>query len=220
MLRIPPAHFRPDASYGGGYDAQSGRALRHHIASALASAHGLVLESDWPIGFARGRLLSDDRGGRAAAAGAAGRAGTGFQDGLGASRCTNSIRWPIMTPLFALQPAASAWHLAEVHAVTTGRNVSVAQLDSGVEVSHPDLAGQISIAENFVDAHPYVAEMHGNRSGGDHRGAGGQRDRHRGRRTRARLMALRACWEVGTTADCNSFTLAKAFSSLWTAGPP
>ena len=49
MLRIPPAHFRPDASYGGGYDAQSGRALRHHIASALASAHGLVLESDWPM---------------------------------------------------------------------------------------------------------------------------------------------------------------------------
>ena len=49
MLRIPPAHFRPDGGYGGGYDAQSGRTARHRIAAAVAAAHGLVVESDWPM---------------------------------------------------------------------------------------------------------------------------------------------------------------------------
>ena len=49
MVRIPPAHFQPDASYGGGYQAQSGRASRHRIATELASAHRLVIDSDWPM---------------------------------------------------------------------------------------------------------------------------------------------------------------------------
>jgi hypothetical protein len=210
MLRIPPAHFRPDASYGGGYDAQSGRALRHHIASALASAHGLVLESDWPM-VSLGvdcflMTVADERPLPALLDELAQDSRTAWAQPLHKfhSLAHND-------PLFALQPAASAWHLAELHAVTTGRNVSVAQLDSGVEVSHPDLAGQISIAENFVDAHPYVAERHGTAVAGIIAARADNGIGIAGVAPGARLMALRACWEVGTAADCNSFTLAKAF---------
>jgi hypothetical protein len=49
MLRIPPAHYQPDAGYGGEYGSQAGRAARRRIASELAAAHGLVVESEWPM---------------------------------------------------------------------------------------------------------------------------------------------------------------------------
>jgi len=49
MLRIPPAHYQPDAGYGGEYGSQAGRAARRRIASELAAAHGLVLESEWQM---------------------------------------------------------------------------------------------------------------------------------------------------------------------------
>src|SRR6185312_16369419 len=49
MLRLPAAHYRPDASYGGRYLDDSGRAARHRRAEALAQEHGLTLVDDWPM---------------------------------------------------------------------------------------------------------------------------------------------------------------------------
>jgi len=209
MVRVAPAHFRPDASYGGGYDAQSGREARRRIASELAAAHGLVLESEWPMASlgvdcflmtAPGQqplpaVLDDvERDSRAAWA------------------------QPLHTfhslahndPLFRLQPAATSWHLAEVHALSTGRHVTVAQLDSGVDLSHPDLAGQVSIAENFVDASSYTAETHGTAVAGVIVARADNGIGIAGVAPDARLMALRACWQADAATTCNTFTLAKA----------
>jgi len=210
MLRIPPPHFHPDANYGGGYDAQSGRAARRRLASELAAAHGLVLESEWPmasLGIDCFLMRAPSEQALPAAL-----------DGL-AHDSRSAWAQPLHTfrslahndPLFPLQPAATAWHLAEVHTVTTGRHVSVAQLDSGVEVDHPDLAGQISIAENFVDASPYTAEAHGTAVAGIIAARADNGIGIAGVAPGARLMALRACWQVNASATCNSFTLAKAF---------
>jgi hypothetical protein len=49
MLRMPPPHFRPDSSYGGGYADDGTRAARRREASAGAVAHGLRLVDDWPM---------------------------------------------------------------------------------------------------------------------------------------------------------------------------
>ncbi|HEX4586279.1 MAG TPA: S8 family serine peptidase [Burkholderiaceae bacterium] len=209
MLRIPPAHFRPDASYGGGYDAQSGRTVRHRIASELASAHQLVVESDWPmVSLGIDCFLMKAADGRPLAA---------VLDEL-AQDSRTAWAQPLHRfhslahndPLFALQPAAANWHLAEVHTVATGRNVSVAQLDTGVELAHPDLVGQISVAENFVDANPYPAEAHGTAVAGIIAARADNGIGIAGVAPSAKLMALRACWQIDTTAACNSFTLAKA----------
>ena len=210
MVRVPPAHFRPDGGYGGGYDAQSGRAARHRIAAEVAAAHGLVVESDWPmpsLGVDCFLMKAPEN--------------QPLQAVLDALASDSRTAWaqPLNRfhslshndPLFALQPAASSWHLAEVHAVATGRNVSIAELDTGVEVAHPDLAGQISIAENFVDANPYAAETHGTAVAGIIAARADNGIGIAGIAPDARLMALRACWQVGTSAACNSFTLAKAF---------
>jgi hypothetical protein len=210
MLRVPPAHFRPDGGYGGGYDAQSGRAARRRIAADVAAAHGLVVESDWPmpsLGVDCFLMKAPEN--------------QPLQAVLDALASDSRTAWaqPLNKfhslshndPLFALQPAASAWHLAEVHAVATGRNVKIAQLDTGVELNHPDLTGQISIAENFVDGKPYAAEAHGTAVAGIIAARADNGIGIAGIAPDARLMALRACWQVDATAACNSFTLAKAF---------
>jgi len=49
MLRMPPAHYEPNAGYGGEYGSQTGHAARRRIASELAAVHGLVVESEWPM---------------------------------------------------------------------------------------------------------------------------------------------------------------------------
>jgi hypothetical protein len=210
MLRVPPAHFRPEGGYGGGYDAQAGQAARRRIAAELAAAHGLVVESDWPM-----PALGVDCFLMKAPA------GQPLQAVLDALEQDSRTAWaqPLQNfhslahndPLFSLQPAATAWHLAEVHTVATGRAVKIAELDTGVEVNHPDLAGQISIAENFVDTNPYTAEAHGTAVAGIIAARADNGIGIAGIAPGARLMALRACWQVDTTAACNSFTLAKAF---------
>ena len=54
----------------------------------------------------------------------------------------------ILSP--AYPPLASAWDLARVHSSWTGRNVSVAVIDTHVDAGHPDLKGRIKVARNFT----------------------------------------------------------------------
>ena len=64
-------------------------------------------------------------------------------------------------PLFAAQPAARQWQLAKLHRLATGSGVRVAVIDSGIDASHPDLAGQVAVNRNFVAGRPMAAEQHG-----------------------------------------------------------
>ena len=49
MLRLPPAHVRPNTAYGGDYgDAATRQSLRRE-AGVLARRHGLALAEDWPM---------------------------------------------------------------------------------------------------------------------------------------------------------------------------
>jgi hypothetical protein len=116
-------------------------------------------------------------------------------------------------PLSAAQPATARWHLRELHAVATGKRVTVAELDTGVDVDHPDLRGQVSVARDFVDSAMPPAENARHADRWDHRGPRRRRHRHRRHRAGCALMALRACWQQpgnSGTATCSSFTLAKA----------
>jgi subtilisin family serine protease len=134
-------------------------------------------------------------------------------------------------PLFPVQPAAQQWQLADMRKAATGRNVTVAVIDSGVEAAHPDLAGQLAFQENFVDGQPYVAESHGTGVAGVIAARAGNGVGIEGVAPEARLMALRACWEQADGATrCNSFTLGKALNfalmhgaqviNLSLSGPP
>jgi subtilisin family serine protease len=99
-----------------------------------------------------------------------------------------------------------------VRKAATGRKVTVAVVDSGIESNHPDLAGQVAVEENFVDGQKYVAELHGTAVAGVIAARAGNGVGIEGVAPDARLLALRACWQAGSATRCNSFTLAKAIN--------
>jgi hypothetical protein len=212
MLRLPPQHYQPDAAYSGRYPNDSGRAARRRAAQELASAHGLKLVDDWPMPVIGIDCYMMERNGDAPLAGL-----------LEALARDARVMWaqPMHEfhgldggdPLYAVQPAAKYWRLAELHKVSTGRDVRVAVIDSGIDANHPDLAGQVQLRENFVDATPDAAEAHGTAVAGIIAARAGNGFGIAGVAPDARLLALRACWpDSGGTTRCNSFTVGKALN--------
>jgi subtilisin family serine protease len=133
--------------------------------------------------------------------------------------------------LYRAQPSAAVWHIRELHGITTGLHVNITVIDSGVDDQHPDLAGQITHKENFVDGDPYKPELHGTAVAGIIAAKAGNSNGFEGIAPGAHITALRACWqENADTTRCNSFTLGKALNfalmhdtgiiNLSLSGPP
>lgn len=212
MLRVPPQHYHPDGAYGGSYTDDGARVARRRLAQELAAAHGLRVRDNWAMpAIGIDCFLMEETG------------GTPLAQVLDALAHDARVAWaqPIADyralgsadPLYPIQPAASDWHLAELHRVSTGRNVSVAVIDSGVDAAHPDLAGQLALRRNFVDDVPDAAEAHGTAVAGVIAARTGNGVGIAGVAPGARIMALRACWESKREpARCNSFTLGKAIN--------
>jgi hypothetical protein len=215
MLHLPSPHFRPDANYSGDYVNGAGHSARLRVAEQLAHEHGLRLLNDWPMPvlgvdcyvMAVPTESSPER----------------IADVLSHDA---RVEWaqPMRLfrgmgngdPLYQAQPAAKYWHIEDIHRVTTGRDVRVAVIDSGVDNRHPDLAGQVSITENFVDGNPYAAEAHGTGVAGIIAARAGNGIGIAGVAPGARVMALRACWQTPVRERaatlCSSFTLGKALN--------
>ena len=219
MLRVPPAHYRPDASYGNDYPNAPGRRARRHVASRLARAHGLKLRDEWPmpaLGVDCFVLDAPDRdsalrGARTLAADPRVESAQVMQVFHVLGNVERSGDPRRADPLYATQPATLAWHLDELHAQATGKGVRIAVVDSGVAVGHPDLRGQIALARNFVDGSPNAGEVHGTAVAGIIAAREGNGVGIVGIAPQARLLALRACWQEGpANAACSSFTLARA----------
>jgi hypothetical protein len=229
MLRMAPEHASPNADFGGGYGGGAGESARRRIADRIARENGLTVAESWPmplVGVDCFVLLAPP--GRSTAQ-LADR--ISHDPAVAWSQAMNTYAGQGASPqgrLFLAQPAATEWRLALLHTVSTGRNVRVAVVDSMVDRAHPDLTGQVAVAENFAAGHGEAPEQHGTAVAGviAARGVG-----IAGVAPGARLMALRACWQqpAGQTV-CDSLSLAKALSyavdhgaqvvNLSLAGPP
>jgi hypothetical protein len=217
LLRLPPPHYRPGAAYGDAYDDVQGRGARRRIALALARAHGLTLVTDWPM-----PLVGVDCYVLAAPAGldvAAEIARLARDPRVAWSQPMHVYRGqaarpaPPNDPLYAAQPAVSLWRLTDLHQMATGRGVLVALIDSQVQSDHPDLVGQIGIAQSFVSGPPVAGETHGTGVAGVIAARADNGLGIAGVAPGARLMALRACWQTGPASPatlCDSLTLAEA----------
>ena len=211
MFHLPAPHYRADNYGGANYREDAGHATRQRLAAAVAKDYQLELMEDWAmpalsVDCYRMRLP-------------AGKAAASVLEALARD---SRIEWAQVIqdftaqagsdPLYRMQPAAAAWQLDEVRKAATGRKVTVAVVDSGVESNHPDLAGQVAMEENFVDGQKYVAELHGTAVAGVIAARAGNGVGIEGVAPDARLLALRACWQAGSATRCNSFTLAKAIN--------
>jgi subtilisin family serine protease len=185
---------------------------RRRVARDLAATYGLRVVDDWPMpAIGIDCFLMEDTG-------------TGPVDRLLDTLAHDSrVAWAQAIqdyhgladgdPLLPVQPATHAWQLPALHRASTGRGVTVAVIDSGVDANHPDLDGQIKLRRNFVDAYPDGAEAHGTAVAGIIAAREGNGLGIAGIAPGAKLLALRACWETaGPPARCNSFTLGKAIN--------
>ena len=215
MLRLPAPHFRSGGNYGG-YADRIGRNEMLRVAKRIARDHHLTLESDWVMlainldcvvmGLPPGASADD------------------MAQQLSRDR---QVEWaqPMHDyhllggaaghddPLYPAQPARRLWRLDAVHRLATGNGVTVAVIDSGIDTRHPDLAGKVRVAMNFVAGRPMAAERHGTEVAGI---IAARADNHigiAGIAPAARLAGLRACWQTegrAAAARCDSLSIAKA----------
>src|SRR5437879_5670251 len=217
LLRQSPAHYRPNSDYGGGYGDDLSRSSRKRLADQIARNHSLTIVDDWPMPLLGldcfimsvpagqsaekvAALVSKDRN-------------VAWSQPMHVYRAKGSAP-AYSDPLFRAQPAAHVWRLADLHQLATGRGVVVAVIDSMVESDHPDLIGQVISREDFVAARPSAAERHGTGVAGIIAAKADNGLGIVGVAPHARLMALRACWQVTEAGAidtvCNRLTLAIA----------
>jgi subtilisin family serine protease len=234
LLRLPPDHYHPGGAYADSYGDGAGGAARRRMAQRIAASHGLKLVTNWPIPLVgvdcfvmtvpAGQSPEDVAIALARDPDVAGaqpmhvyraQAQVPAKAPVAADRDTgkDALAAEVMhnDPLYLAQPAAREWRLAELHTVATGRNVKVAVIDSMVDPAQPDLVGQILTRQDFVLNHPGAAEQHGTGVAGIIAAVADNRIGIAGVAPHARLMALRACWQQGSSgAVCDTLSLAKA----------
>jgi subtilisin family serine protease len=216
MLRMPAQHYRPNARYSGSYDDAAAQAARRRTAEGVARDNGLELVDGWPM-----PLIGVDCYVMRVPAGRA------LDEVIAQVSRHRMVAWsqPLQTyethaaasddPLFLTQPAAAEWQLADLHQVATGRGVTIAVIDSKIDVRHPDLAGQFVAERDFLGRGAGPPEAHGTGIAGVIAAKLGNGVGIVGIAPGARLMALRACSERsdaprGTASTCDTLTLAKA----------
>jgi subtilisin family serine protease len=135
---------------------------------------------------------------------------------------TQSTRYD--DPYLKLQSAAEELDVEEAHEFATGRGVSIAIIDSGVDANHPDLRGRVKIARNLATEHPLArdGEVHGTAVAGIIASSVNNNEGIIGVAPDVSIAALRACWAVAAdslAAQCSSFSLARALETALALKP-
>ncbi len=119
-------------------------------------------------------------------------------------------------PYFSLQKGVEEIHVPEAQRWSKGRGVTIAVIDTGVDTSHPELAGRVKLARNFVDddAARFRLDRHGTAVAGVIAALTNNGQGIVGIAPGAELIALKACWQdrPDEPALCNTLTLAEALA--------
>ena len=212
MLDLPPTHFKPSGSYGGSYGDTQSTVARKRTALSIARKNQLELVDSWamPIVGVDCYVM---------------RVPEGRSVAMVIARVSQDprVKWsqplqlyrgqgatPSGDPLLRASPAATQWHLSDLHRVATGRGVRIAVIDSKVDTNHPDLVGQFAADRDFVAGASSRPEQHGTAVAGvigakPNNGIGMV-----GVAPGAKMLALRACWQTSSNTLCDTLSLARA----------
>lgn len=118
-------------------------------------------------------------------------------------------------PYAGLQRNLDAMGVPQAHAWSRGKGVSIAVIDTPVDIAHPDLAANRITARSFIGQRE-SASAHGTAVTGIIAATGGNGLGIVGIAPEAQVHSLAACWSQGadpTRAVCDSFTLAAALAT-------
>lgn len=118
-------------------------------------------------------------------------------------------------PYAGLQRNLGTMGVMQAHAWSRGKGVSIAVIDTAVDVKHADLAGSHITTRNFT-GHRERAAAHGTAVAGIIAATGGNQLGIVGIAPEAQVHALAACWSDTANparAICDSFTLAVALAN-------
>mgnify|MGYP000961141045 CR=1 FL=1 len=115
-------------------------------------------------------------------------------------------------PLSSMQNLVAMLDLPALHGKVSGRKVTVAVIDTGVEVEHEDLRSRLVGHQNFIDDSPYQGEVHGTAVAGII-GAANNDCGIVGIAPQVSMLALRACRQVDrdtARGECFSTSLVQS----------
>lgn len=123
-----------------------------------------------------------------------------------------------------LQASMLALDVSSAHELATGRGVTVAVVDSGIDARHPELRGRVALSRDFVDGTPMPrdGEVHGTAVAGVIASAANNREGIVGIAPDVSLAALRACRQRddgGADAECSTVSLARALDVVVELAP-
>lgn len=121
-------------------------------------------------------------------------------------------------PYTDLQRGFVETRAAVAHTVTQGDDVHVAIVDTGADMSHPDLHDHVRDGGDAVDDNTdaFNNDRHGTEVAGIIAAEGDNHQGMVGIAPKSRISVYKACWypDPARGARCNSFTLAKALAAV------
>ena len=196
----------------------------HSMSKAIAADYGLQKVAEWPIAVLRVHCLVY-------------RVPAGVAPGSVLTRLATDPRVELAQPLQSFSTSATGYNdryvslqrafedmsIPAAHRWSRGEGVVVALIDSGVDATHPDLAGRVRATRNFVESKSARPDRsrHGTEIAGVIAAVGDNGEGIVGVAPGVELLAFRACWEVRAmegAAVCNTFTLAQALAAAIDAG--
>jgi subtilisin family serine protease len=121
-------------------------------------------------------------------------------------------------PYSKLQTNLQQMQIDLAHGRATGRNINIGMIDTGVDLEHPDLLGQVSNNQNLAKdiSASFSTDKHGTAVAGIMVARKDNAKGIIGVAPDAKLTALKACWpdkSDAMEAVCNSYTLALAVNN-------
>ncbi|MBX2839566.1 MAG: S8 family serine peptidase [Gammaproteobacteria bacterium] len=184
---------------------------------AVETNYGITRVADWPLNTIGIRcLVFESDGSRSRADIVAALNNDPVIETAQAVQLFNAQQSNYNDPYLPLQHGLHALQADQVHGWSTGRDVSVAVIDTGLDSEHPDLAESLVDVRNFVDTdtQQFLNDTHGTAVAGIIAAAADNDTGMVGVAPEAKIVGLKACWRRSDSASatCNSYTLAKALN--------